>query len=88
MKNGFGDRYKEVSDQFYNILNKKLSKTDINHHAFNVMVHLKDRKNLYLGDELTFKRIVNELSKPLAMVSNVTVSTPILESMKTMDIIN
>jgi hypothetical protein len=46
------------------------------------MVHLKDRKKYYLKDRVEFKKIVNEIAYPLSMATNVTINTPIVDSME------
>lgn len=70
------------------IIDKQFKTTNINDHAFNVMVHLKNRKRIYLQEDIVFQNAVNEISKSLALYSNVTVSTPIYTSIKSLDIIN
>lgn len=49
-KNGYGDKYIEISDLIKESLSKHFQTMNINDYAFNIMVHLKNRKKLYLGD--------------------------------------
>lgn len=47
-KNSYGNRFEEVTDMLSEIIDKQFKTTNINDHAFNVMVHLKNRKRIYL----------------------------------------
>ncbi len=53
-KNGYGDKYIEVSDMLTEVLGKNFEETNINDHAFNIMVQLKNRKKLYIQNEIEF----------------------------------
>lgn len=53
-KNNYGDRFIEVTDMISDVIAKNFEDTNINDHAFNIMVHLKNRRKLYLEDETKF----------------------------------
>ena len=60
-------------------VNKKINNETINGYAINVNVHLKNREEIYLRPKSEFRKIVNQLSKTLALQANVSISTPILD---------
>ena len=50
-------------------------------------MHLKDRKKLYLRPPSEFRKVVNLVTQPLAMSTNVSISMPILSQLKTLEMI-
>lgn len=89
-RNNYGPKHIKLADFMKKIVQRQAKKTQINDYAIYTMVHLKNRRHLYLQERNVFKKALNSISKELTLSINdyaVSISTPILSNMDQMSII-